>query len=222
VETLTILVIGNGLIARAFAHYSTNPDVTILASGVSNSGCGVSKDFAREQRLITRTIKSAKGSLLVYFSSASTDSTPYIRHKRNMESLVASHGNHLIIRLPQVVGLGGNPNNLFNCFRSKLSAGEDLTILSNAYRSLVDIDDVVRIADKLIDGKRLGTYSLNHIERIRVADIANLMASAMGVKPNISIVKGFSIHCGCNHSAIADIVGKSTENYTQNLLNKYL
>jgi nucleoside-diphosphate-sugar epimerase len=75
----------------------------------------------------------------------------YIKHKLEMESLLKSHdGNHLILRLPQVVGKGGNPHTITNFIRDRLIGGEKFTVWANASRIIVDVDDVRALADHFI------------------------------------------------------------------------
>ena len=45
------MVVGNGLIAKAFSHHANNPDVIIFASGVSDSACIDYREFNRERML---------------------------------------------------------------------------------------------------------------------------------------------------------------------------
>jgi len=149
------MIVGNGLLAGAFASYAGNPDVVIFASGVSNSSEKNSAPFERERGVLVNAL-AAQPKLLVYFSTCSIydpalGQSPYIRHKLQMEALIAAHGpDHLILRLPQVVGAGGNPNTVTNFIRDRLVGGEPFTVWGNASRTLIDVDDVRALADHFI------------------------------------------------------------------------
>ena len=150
------MIVGQGLLARAFAaRYAADPDVTIFASGVSNSLATAAADFERERAMLAPLLGT--GPRLVYFGSCGSApgneaATPYMRHKRAMEEWVAGSANGLVLRLPQVVGVTANPNTLTNFLRDRILSGEPFTVWANAQRNLIDVDDVVAIAAGLIGG----------------------------------------------------------------------
>ena len=99
------MIIGNGLIARAFSRFKQRPDIHIFASGVSNSGEVLDAAFERERNLLQDVISRNPGGRVVYFGSCGVTSdsaglTPYMRHKLRMESLVTSSPTGLVLRLP--------------------------------------------------------------------------------------------------------------------------
>src|SRR3954452_3643005 len=105
------MIIGSGLIARAFAARESALDsICIYAAGVSNSTCRDALEFARErERLGAALAATATSNRFVYFSTCSIDdpwsaSSAYVAHKVAMEVLVRGHDNHLIVRLPQIAG----------------------------------------------------------------------------------------------------------------------
>lgn len=111
--------------------------------------------FAREQALLDQHL--AGPSRLIYFSSCAlindpTLDTPYLAHKRRMEERVleASH-DHLVMRLPQVVGPTGNLNTLTKFLYHHISNGITFTVWARAERNLIDVDDVAAIALHLLD-----------------------------------------------------------------------
>ena len=106
------MVVGNGMMAEAFSTFRNNDRVVIFASGVSNS---LEKDpvaFIREKNLLLRTREENAEKLLVYFGTCSVDDpdrrdTPYVRHKLEMEELLAnSAGSWMVLRLPLAIGPG--------------------------------------------------------------------------------------------------------------------
>lgn len=148
------MIIGNGLLARAFApYYQDKPELTIFASGVSNSRETRAAEFAREQTLLQETCASAHK--IVYFSTCSVHdpelaSSAYVQHKLAMERIVASHARHAIFRLPQVIGHTPNPHTLSNFLYQHITQGLPFHIWRKARRNLIDIDDIVRLTNHFL------------------------------------------------------------------------
>lgn len=145
------MIIGNGMLARAFApDYQDKPDLTIFASGVSNSRESRTTEFAREQALLQETCASAHK--IVYFSTCSVHdpelaTSAYVQHKLAMESIVSDHPCYTIFRMPQVIGHTPNPHTLSNFMYQHIMQGKPFPIWRKARRNLIDIDDVVRLAN---------------------------------------------------------------------------
>jgi NDP-hexose 4-ketoreductase len=57
--------------------------------------------------------------------------------------------SYLIVRLPNVVGFGGNPCQLIPSLTAQVLSGR-VTVQSGASRDIVDVDDVVGMAIKLL------------------------------------------------------------------------
>jgi nucleoside-diphosphate-sugar epimerase len=148
------MIVGQGLIANAFRDdYETAPGVVVYASGVSNSRETRAEEFVRERRLLEQFV--AGQAVLVYFSTCSVHddellASAYVRHKKEMEALVARAGRFAIFRLPQVVGRTRNPNTLTNYLHGKVASGEHFQVWGRARRNLIDVDDVVRIVRFLL------------------------------------------------------------------------
>ncbi|NGM86004.1 NAD-dependent epimerase/dehydratase family protein [Parapusillimonas sp. SGNA-6] len=148
------MIIGNGLVASAFATYSfsTDPNITVFASGVSNSTETREEAFLREKALLLKTLENNK--LIYYFSSCSIEdpqlrTTPYAVHKVAMESLVRSAKNYRIFRLPQVVGKTSNPTTLTNFLYQHIRSGTRFHVWKSATRNIIDIDHVASIVHHL-------------------------------------------------------------------------
>lgn len=156
------MVIGSGLMARAFAHVFDNEPggLLVYAAGVSNSGCGDPREFQRERDRLSEAMSDAQTNrAFIYFSTCSVEdpeavATPYVQHKIAMEGLVRTHPGHLIIRLPQVAGRTPNPHTLLNYLYARISRGERFAIWNRARRNIIDVDDVVRIVKFLVRGSR--------------------------------------------------------------------
>lgn len=148
------MIVGKGLLASAFEpHFGESAEVTVFASGVSNSLETRQAEFSREAALLRQSLRIGTRRL-VYFGSCgvTTESelTPYMQHKRAMESLVLSAPNGLVLRLPQVVSRTDNPHTLTNFLRDRIVSGEQFSVWAHAERNLIDIDDIVRIGVRLV------------------------------------------------------------------------
>jgi NDP-hexose 4-ketoreductase len=206
---MSIDVVGTGMIARAFAsHFDDLPNAIICASGVADSGCEDPSAFRRERELILELTRRAisTDSTLIYFSGApvygsSTDRhtesgplsprSPYGRHKVECEDMVVASGaRYLILRLPNVVGPVGNPNQLVPSLVAQVAGGH-VVVRSGATRDLLDVDDLVRIVGALI---RQGTTDtiLNVASGVStsVERLAGQISTILGASPTVAVVDG--------------------------------
>lgn len=67
-----------------------------------------------------------------------------------MESLIINNKLGLVYRLPNVVGFGGNDKTLFNFLCSSIRNEKEIIVRRNAKRSIIDVDDVVRLVKYLV------------------------------------------------------------------------
>jgi nucleoside-diphosphate-sugar epimerase len=163
------MIIGSGFIANSFTHlYQNDASVWICASGTSNSSNTNTDDFKRENLLIEKILNNNHSELkLVYFSTCSvlnqnvSEITPYIEHKINMEKLVSTHANYLIIRLPNIAGRSLNQNTLLNFLCLKIKRQEIFDLWLDAYRNIIDIDDVIKLSQQAIESSLFENTSIN-------------------------------------------------------------
>ncbi|MBI1175177.1 MAG: NAD-dependent epimerase/dehydratase family protein [Sideroxydans sp.] len=162
------MIIGSGLLAQAFSPaFAQREDVCVYAAGVSNSSCTISHEFARERERLLKALGTAHaGDAFVYFSTCSiadpeAKDSPYVRHKLAMEQLVAAHPRHLILRLPQVAGRTPNPHTLLNYLYAHISRSEMFQLWRNAYRNIIDVDDVAAITCHLLADPAARNITLN-------------------------------------------------------------
>jgi NDP-hexose 4-ketoreductase len=202
-------VIGGGLLARAFASIAeAGPDAIICASGVSDSQCSDAFAFQRERALLDDlTLRArARDAVLVYFSGApvyghatglrvesavATPETPYGHHKLECEKLVADRGaRFLVLRLPNVVGSGGNPHQLVPSLVAQVLDGSVVT-RTDATRDLLDVDDFVRIVGALL---RRGVCNriLNVASGVStpVPRLVEVIAGVLRTSPSVVSVEG--------------------------------
>lgn len=227
-------VIGSGLLARAFLNINYKlKDVVIFASGVSNSSCKIITEFERESLLLDSVIKShAANKTLIYFSTCSiydstqNNSSLYIKHKLLMESRVKEHSKFIIFRLPQVVGLSSNPYTLTNFFSNSILSGNRIEIQRNAFRNIIDIEDLVRIAFYIVSENQYINHTLNiaNNKSDKVIDILKIMEGILQKEAYYNLVDGGSsyeidVNLCCKIAKILDISFDSC--YTFRTLNKY-
>jgi len=134
--------------------FPDDPAVTFYAAGPSNSRENDFRDFVRERERLAASLDPER--TLVYFGTCAVydpeaQHSSYVTHKKAMEAIVAKQARHLILRLPNVVGRTPNPHTLLNYLYARISRSERITIWENARRNLIDVDDVVRIAEWLLN-----------------------------------------------------------------------
>lgn len=190
-------VIGNGLLANSFKKVAVSDNCTILAAGVSNSSEKRLSEFNRERSLVNKIIDANSGGRIVYFSTTSIYQeahTPYIDHKLQMEELLIQKLNKVsIFRLPQVVGAVKNTT-LVSYFVQKIINQDHLKIQVDAKRSLIGIEDTVRITKQAIsnsDTDRM-IVNLSTEHTISAFDIASYISILLNKKLHYDLVSGGS------------------------------
>lgn len=224
-------VIGDGLIGNAIKKNIIYSDCAFFASGVSNSNEKNEKNFKREVDTFEKfSNEVGSESRIVYFSTYSIfDTFPknfeYKKHKINMENMVKKLDKYVIIRLPNIVGNGGNPNTMFNYFLNSFNNNNEITILENAHRNFLDIDDLVCFL-KNLDSNSPNIIDLIHPVTYKVSDIVTLLSSFL--KKNVLIKKTSG---GVNYfqetdKYVLNILKKCdvdlSENYLSKIIKKYI
>lgn len=190
------MIIGDGLIGSAFsATAQLYTDAVIFARGVSDSNETSDKAFNREERLLLRILADNKDKLSVYFSTCHTNKktsveTPYFRHKLKMESHVKKHPEFLIIRLPNVIGAEGNPNNLVNFLFKKIHSNESVDIWKNTRRNIIDIEDAAAIINQLL-GKKISNKTITVASTVNysIEEIINEISDFVNLRPELNKIE---------------------------------
>jgi hypothetical protein len=224
------MVVGNGLIAKAFNKYNNIEDVIIFASGVSNSGCNNKLDFERELDLIKKYL-SISDKKFIYFSTCSisdgSKKSDYINHKINMENFITdNHNNYIIFRLPIVVGICNNKNTFFNNIRSKILNNEVITVYANLSRYLIDIEHITDILPHFIGSEEKNYIMDICFDRKKILEIVETMDKLIGIKSTKVIKNDEFINSEIDNS---DFMNKLEnygfnieEDYTKKVIKKYL
>lgn len=178
------IVIGNGLIARAFNRAGVD-NTCYFASGISNSLVADKAQFDREEQLLRSSIAICEDRSFVYFSTCDVHyakDKPYAIHKLRMENIIEELcKKYFIFRLSQVVGVSNNTT-IVPFFTKKIILGESLQLCCTAQRNIIAIDDVVRVVNKVILNSNLLTnnYNLISLKNVFVIDIANKISKILG------------------------------------------
>ncbi|MBP9080102.1 MAG: NAD(P)-dependent oxidoreductase [Flavobacteriales bacterium] len=186
------MILGSGLIASAFRSLAEEPGTLIFASGVSNSTTAKDADYLREQQMLKEHVGIT--ARLVYFSTTSLYdpslcSTAYILHKSRMEQLVrALFPDHIIFRLPNIIGPGSNPHTLCNHIRDSILARRTLHVHLRACRYLMDVDTLFGACQGMImdDAYRGMTVNTCFDQPVRIPDLVAAMELALGEKATVA------------------------------------
>ena len=226
------MVVGNGMIARRFESYRVNDDFVIFASGVSNSKSIDEKDYLREKKLLQSTVKENPDKTLIYFSACSIydpdeQASKYVHHKKDIEAFIQSNCKQFyIFRVSNLVGNSGNPNTILNFFIQHIRNKINFHLWTNATRNLIDIDDMYRIVDHILQSRLYPNTMINiaNPAMYRVKEIISAIESRWKVKANyISIEKGspFTIDISVIVPIIQELNLRFEKDYLLNLLRKY-
>ena len=159
---------------------------------------------------------------------AGVDNSYYCQHKEFVENLIRNTiDNYIIFKLPQVVGHGGNNNNMFNHFRTIAKENKELDVFQNIKRSLIDVDDVVRIVNNCIDKCNRSTINIVGIEELYVLDIAYRIIQKLNSYSTVNIINNHNVkNHTLSNSEIVDFsitdLKISRSNYTDTLIEKYI
>ena len=191
------MIVGTGLIARAFArHEDVLSGACVYAAGVSNSSCHDPREFERERQRMTAAMADCPADyLFLYFSTCSiadpaAQGSAYVLHKIAMERLVESRKRYLIFRLPQLAGATPNPHTLLNYLYARIVRSERFAIWSGASRNIIDVDDVARIATDLAKtGSACGeTIDVASVNSSSMFDIVGSLEAVLGHKAIFDII----------------------------------
>ena len=225
------MIVGNGMMAKAFSAFAADPAVVIFASGVSNSLESSSRAFQRERDLLLRTREAHPQALLVYFGTCSVHdpdrrNTPYVRHKLDMEAvLAASPHPWLVLRLPLALGPEHRSPTLGNFLHGRISRNEAFEVWAGSTRYPIDVQDVLRIAARLISDRstwnRVIDVALRHFA---ILDFVRALERITGKTARYNVVqKGahYELHCPEVAALAGELHLDFSEGYLERVLRKY-
>jgi len=131
-----------------------------------------------------------------------------------------------MIRLSQEISNSGNTNNLVNRFKKDILEGNEVNIYADAIRSIIDLDDLVKITKILIGIEKNSIIKLSKIQEISAIDLYKKMCRILSKPENFTVVKNNQIEILVSNSEIVDkiIQDLSIEriDYTELALKKYI
>lgn len=220
------------MLAKRFSVFRSNPEITIFASGVSNSQETRTEEFERERRLLRASLDGFSGAHFVYFGSCgavgNADTlSPYLTHKLQMEQWVCAHPNGIVFRLPQVVGPTDNPHTLTNFLRDRIMKEKQFEVWREAERNIVDIDDVATIVIALLEEGQIqagNAYSIASTRSLKMIEIINIFERVLRKKAIYqSLPKGGPLEIDSTEAArIAPKLGIDFgDSYVEHVIQKY-
>lgn len=226
------MVIGNGLVAKAFEAYKNDDRYLVFASGVSNSANTDLQAFEREKKLLASTLLDNSKKRFIYFSSCSLydeslKESLYVKHKLEMEAMIKDwHNDYHIFRVSNLAGKTDNPNTLLNFFYYHILNGSLFTVWKNATRNIIDIDDATVLSKHIIEER----FFVNEITNIanphnyKVTSIIEMIESMLAKKGNYNIVDKSSapvIDTSAIKPLISNLNIEFNDDYLQKVLSKY-
>lgn len=226
------MVVGNGMIAKAFKQYVDDNNVIIFASGVSNSKEMDDSKFEREFELL-KSFKDLTDKKLVYFSTCSIfdkslTKSKYIAHKILIEEFIQNNfSQYIIFRLPNVIGYTTNNNTSFNFFKNSILRELEINIQEGATRYIIDIDDLSNMLPSIISSSEYKSNIINVCfdNKTTVLSIVVMIEMILMTYTTKSFSEGGSDYDIDNNEFIQIITKNEYEldiNYNFNTLQKYL
>ena len=219
--------------ANAFlADFGKRDDVVVFASGVAHSKVQEKEQFDRERKLLNETIKMNPEKSIIYFSTcsvydASEASAPYVSHKISMEELIReSCSRFMVFRVSNVVGFTANVHTVFNFFVRHILHDLPFALWKNAYRNLIDVQDVVTLVKYFIADKARMNQTINiaHPVSYKATEIVERIEYFFNRKASYTIVdKGsfFTIDTTVVEQVSSKIGIDFFSGYIDKLLHKY-
>lgn len=227
------MLFGNGLLAQSFApSFRGSEDLVVFASGVSDSQCSIESEYSREAELLQDALRvHADAKLFLYFSTCSifdpdARESRYVRHKLQMEKLVAQLGAHLVFRLPIVVGPTGNARSLVRFLAERIIAGQPVDVWKNAGRYLIDVEDVVAIGLDLInrEGIRNECVNIAGPRCTPVPELVETIGRVVGKRPECRYIERgstYSLDTRRISASVTSLDIRFDRDYVERTLQKY-
>lgn len=230
-----MVIVGNGQITKKFNEENFNFNCILFASGVSDSKCNDPKEFNKERELLSSYLDKAKKDnlSLIYFSSCALSAenyhlNSYYEHKKSMETLISSKiKNYYIFRIPQLFSEIKKHPTIINFFYYSILEGNKFELSDEAYRYVIDIEDMYFLINSLIKVIPPGVVlDIANPYRYNVRQIISILEKILNKKANYTLIKkndGYKL----NFTKLEKILNKhniifndSGENYLEKKLKK--
>ena len=231
-------IVGSGFIAKSFIKHEeffSKLGVYAYAAGVSNSLCKEKELFIKDKNRLNEFSKTIEeDGTLLYFSTCSIDDPSrnqnfYIQHKLDIENFIKKNfKKFLIVRLSEVVGKSTNSNTLVNFFFDKIKKKEKFDLWADANRSIIDIEDVVKVLIDFLSNNKLITNQIINIANPKMSTafhIVKILENITQTKAKYNMISKGEKNWNINTSAINNSLKrcdiKFKKDYLENLLKKY-
>lgn len=222
------VVIGNGLLAKAFSKSNTN-NCLFFCSGVSNSSETRNEAFNREEALLRNSIIQHSDKCIVYFSSVSAleVENPYHDHKKNMEKIVVENAeDYIIFRLPQVAGAVVN-STLLSFITQNIYLGYSFQVFNGATRTIVDVEDIVEIFELIYErSDRRMTLNICPEYSFEPETLVQMISKKLNIEAFYELVNaGFPQTCKLDNSEESQIISQffsQKPKYLEHVVDKYV
>ena len=152
-----------------------------------------------------------------------------MRHKLEIEDIIKSNfDKYLIVRLPEVVGKNSNINTLINFFFNKIKRKEKFDLWTKAKRSIIDIEDVIKILIHFISNNKLDknqTINIANPNKNSPIDIVTILESIIRIKADYNLVEkgkeNWEIDISDTNNSIKKCGINFENDYLKNALMKY-
>jgi len=166
-------IVGSGFLALNFKkhlNYIKKYGVSIYAAGISNSLEKNKKNLNKEVSKIKKFLEKNKKKI-VYISTYSVKDGArkdklYVKNKVKIEKIIKQKcKEHLIIRLPEIVGKNKNSKTLLNFFFDKIINNSKFLLYKNVKRNILDVDDAIKASLKIIKINKNRNKTINILNK---------------------------------------------------------
>ena len=230
-------IIGSGFLANSLKKHENlfkRLNISVYVAGVSNSLCQSKDLFEKDKdRLAGFNKQMNKKNTILYFSTCSIgdpsrNNNKYIKHKVIIENFIRlNFEKYLIIRLPEVVGNTKNDNTLIKFFSNKIKNKQTFSLWTEATRSIIDIDDVIKILIDLLSNKKLSNKIINIANPLKCSaiEIVKTIEKLISKEAQYDLInKGdlnWKIDISQISKSIKDCKIDFNNDYLKNVLKKY-
>ena len=230
-------IIGSGFLADSFKKYENlfkRLNISVYVAGVSNSLCQSKDLFEKDKdRLAGFSKQMNKKNTILYFSTCSIgdpsrNNDKYIKHKLIIENFIRlNFEKYLIIRLPEVVGNTKNENTLIKFFFNKIKNKQTFSLWTEATRSIIDIDDVIKILIDLLSNKKLSNKIINIANPLKYSaiEIVKTIEKLTSKEAQYDLVNKGDLNWKIDISQISKSIKNCkidfNNDYLENVLKKY-
>ena len=183
------MIVGRGLIASHCSAFEKDDKTIIFASGVSNSQETRKSEYDRERQLLYQTLENHPDKKLIYFSTTSVfdpskTESAYVQFKRDLEKSLETEDQVIVVRLPILVGPGGNPKQFCQFIYQRLLDGQQFTLNTLANRSLFWVGDLENALGEILRVGGVKSINVCHDNSRRVREIVDIFEHKMNQKAN--------------------------------------